>query len=295
MLLLGKKISKPGSKNRIWWSLKLQPKVNIPKLSTDLNNSGGRGGSGLKTVRTKSYTRRRRFAPLFNISSGIYSLLLIVTAQKIGLRSRIIYLLRSALGFWSFIPAFKGAMSLSYVQAQLPQVKSTGLNPYQTYIPWWFKISKITPFSKISWVSLSSDIFYRYARSLGSSCKLIIPEVTNLWSLIMLPSGRLTFVDKDIYVFLGSAEPLEGSKAPLANAGSRRRLGFKPTVRGVAKNPNDHPHGGRASSIRYPRTPWGKTAKYPRKAGLVFKFKKLAKRRSSSTKSHTQPYWINAV
>jgi large subunit ribosomal protein L2 len=45
-------------------------------------------------------------------------------------------------------------------------------------------------------------------------------------------------------------------------SGYWRNFGLKPHVRGVARNPVDHPHGGRAKSIKYPRTPWGKTTKY---------------------------------
>jgi large subunit ribosomal protein L2 len=45
-------------------------------------------------------------------------------------------------------------------------------------------------------------------------------------------------------------------------AGYWRLFGVKPLVRGVAMNPVDHPHGGRTKSIRYPRTPWGKTTKF---------------------------------
>jgi large subunit ribosomal protein L2 len=45
-------------------------------------------------------------------------------------------------------------------------------------------------------------------------------------------------------------------------SGYWRSFGLKPHVRGVARNPVDHPHGGRAKSIKYPRTPWGKTTKF---------------------------------
>ena len=45
------------------------------------------------------------------------------------------------------------------------------------------------------------------------------------------------------------------------NAGSSINLGFRPTVRGIAKNPVDHPHGGRTNSIKSPRTPWGFTTR----------------------------------
>ena len=44
-------------------------------------------------------------------------------------------------------------------------------------------------------------------------------------------------------------------------AGTYRLRGFRPKVRGVAKNPVDHPHGGRTKAIRFQRTPWGKPAK----------------------------------
>lgn len=45
------------------------------------------------------------------------------------------------------------------------------------------------------------------------------------------------------------------------NAGSSINFGFRPTVRGIAKNPVDHPHGGRTNSIKSPRTPWGFTTR----------------------------------
>jgi large subunit ribosomal protein L2 len=45
-------------------------------------------------------------------------------------------------------------------------------------------------------------------------------------------------------------------------AGYWKIYGKKPLVRGVAMNPVDHPHGGRGKSIKYPRTPWGKTTKF---------------------------------
>jgi large subunit ribosomal protein L2 len=48
----------------------------------------------------------------------------------------------------------------------------------------------------------------------------------------------------------------------LTSAASSKKKGKAPRSRGVAKNPVDHPHGGRTKSIKYPRTPWGLTTKY---------------------------------
>jgi large subunit ribosomal protein L2 len=54
----------------------------------------------------------------------------------------------------------------------------------------------------------------------------------------------------------------EHSNMSNGKAGYWRSFGSKSLVRGVAMNPVDHPNGGRTKSIKYPRTPWGKTTKY---------------------------------
>ena len=70
---------------------------------------------------------------------------------------------------------------------------------------------------------------------------------------------------------------IAGVAAP--KAGVNRRLGRSPRVRGVATNPNDHPHGGRTKAVKYPRTPWGRTTRFPRPTRPKLKLKALAKRR----------------
>lgn len=56
-------------------------------------------------------------------------------------------------------------------------------------------------------------------------------------------------------------------------------LGRAPQVRGTVMNPNDHPHGGRTRAIKYPRTPWGRSAKKSRKPAPNSDLKPLLKRR----------------
>jgi large subunit ribosomal protein L2 len=63
-------------------------------------------------------------------------------------------------------------------------------------------------------------------------------------------------------VFLGSLSLEEKKKFHNTKSGYWRSLGFKSTVRGVAMNAVDHPHGGRTKAVRYQRTPWGKTTKF---------------------------------
>lgn len=80
---------------------------------------------------------------------------------------------------------------------------------------------------------------------------------------------------------LGNVSNEEHYITRIGKAGKIRQLGFKPTVRGIAKNPCDHPHGGgegRGSPKKAQRTPWGKLTKVPTKRTKIFyKKKKLFK------------------
>ena len=59
----------------------------------------------------------------------------------------------------------------------------------------------------------------------------------------------------------GSSSFKEKKKLKISKAGFKKTKNKKVKVRGVAKNPVDHPHGGNTKSIRFPRTPWGKPTK----------------------------------
>jgi hypothetical protein len=65
-------------------------------------------------------------------------------------------------------------------------------------------------------------------------------------------------------------------------------------VRGTAKNPNDHPHGGRTRAIRYPLTPWGRTAKKSRAPRQTPRLKALRKR-DRTLRVIPAPFWAPGV
>lgn len=100
------------------------------------------------------------------------------------------------------------------------------------------------------------------ARSSGTSCKLMKMDPRTGLSLLKLPSG----VKKIVSIFsvgsFGKSALSNSKKINVTSASSSVKLGKAPRSRGVAKNPVDHPHGGRTKAIRYPRTPWGKTTKF---------------------------------
>ena len=96
------------------------------------------------------------------------------------------------------------------------------------------------------------------ARAAGSSAQLIARE--HGYATLRLRSGEMRKVPAECQATIGEVGNEEHSLRKLGKAGAKRWLGIKPTVRGVAMNPVDHPHGGgegRTSGGRHPVTPWG--------------------------------------
>ncbi|BBB27781.1 50S ribosomal protein L2 [Amphritea japonica] len=96
------------------------------------------------------------------------------------------------------------------------------------------------------------------ARSAGTSAQLVAREGAH--ATLRLRSGEMRKVLVDCCATLGEVGNSEHSLRRLGKAGATRWRGVRPTVRGVAMNPVDHPHGGgegRTSGGRHPVTPWG--------------------------------------
>lgn len=100
------------------------------------------------------------------------------------------------------------------------------------------------------------------ARSAGTSAQLVARE--GQYATLRLRSGEMRKVLSECRATLGEVSNSEHSLRKLGKAGASRWRGVRPTVRGVAMNPVDHPHGGgegRTSGGRHPVSPWGTPAK----------------------------------
>ena len=99
-------------------------------------------------------------------------------------------------------------------------------------------------------------------RSAGSSAQLMVKE--GEYALLRLPSGEIRRVRSECLATIGQIGNAEHQNISLGKAGRRRHMGWRPTVRGSAMTPRDHPHGGgegRAPvGLPGPKTPWGKPA-----------------------------------
>lgn len=100
------------------------------------------------------------------------------------------------------------------------------------------------------------------ARSAGTSAQLVAREGT--YATLRLRSGEMRRVLSDCRATLGEVSNSEHNLRSLGKAGATRWRGVRPTVRGVAMNPVDHPHGGgegKTSGGRHPVSPWGMPTK----------------------------------
>ena len=96
------------------------------------------------------------------------------------------------------------------------------------------------------------------ARSAGTSAQLVARE--GEYATLRLRSGEMRKVRTECRAVIGEVSNQEHTLRKLGKAGASRWRGVRPTVRGVAMNPVDHPHGGgegRTSGGRHPCTPWG--------------------------------------
>lgn len=102
----------------------------------------------------------------------------------------------------------------------------------------------------------------RIVRSAGSAATLM--SVDAGMAQVKLPSGEVRMIAANARASIGQVSNIDHGNVRLGKAGRTRHLGFRPSVRGKAMNPVDHPHGGGEGNqpigLKHPKTPWGKPA-----------------------------------
>ncbi len=100
-------------------------------------------------------------------------------------------------------------------------------------------------------------------RSAGGSAQVLAKE--GEYAQIRLPSGEVRLVSQVCFATIGQVGNLDHSNIKLGKAGRKRHMGIRPTVRGTAMSPRDHPHGGgegrQPTGMPGPKTPWGRPAR----------------------------------
>lgn len=102
----------------------------------------------------------------------------------------------------------------------------------------------------------------RLARGAGNA--VFVMSVEKKYAQVKLPSGEIRLLKKECLATIGQVGNIDKRHVTIGKAGRSRHLGIRPTVRGTAMNPVDHPHGGGEGNqpigLKHPKTPWGKHA-----------------------------------
>ncbi len=123
------------------------------------------------------------------------------------------------------------------------------------------KLEDIPVGSTICNIELQAGKGGQMARSAGARAQLAAKEGD--WAQVRLPSGEVRLVHLSCMATIGQIGNIDHQNVRIGSAGRRRHMGWRPSVRGKAMNPSDHPMGGGeglSGPGRIPRTPWGKVA-----------------------------------
>lgn len=221
-------------------------------------NAAGRGALGKVVIRTKSRITRRLRGININYNYRYNPLGFVSSFQLIPFKNILVSLILYSNGSMTYLT--KGLNHKIFKYFLFAKNKWERRFTKHAFLSWLILFSKL---SLISLIELVPGTGAKYCRSSGTFAKLKKFNYKDHSALIRFPQ---TDVNKIIsvysVVFFGKVDLVNKKKYVNLKSGYWRSFGIKPIVRGVAKNPVDHPHGGRTKAIKYPRTPWGKTTKF---------------------------------
>jgi large subunit ribosomal protein L2 len=121
-------------------------------------------------------------------------------------------------------------------------------------------ISNIPVGTLVHNVELKAGRGGQLVRSAGSAAQILAKEGD--YAQVRMPSGEVRLVRQECYATIGQVGNLDHGNIKLGKAGRKRHLGIRPTVRGTAMSPRDHPHGGgegrQPIGMPGPKSPWGR-------------------------------------
>lgn len=232
----------------------------ITKFSPEKNlivpkkKRGGRNAQGIITVRHQG-GGAKRFVRLVDFKRDKFNIPATVAAIEYDPnRGARLALLNYADGEKRYIIApvdlKVGEKVLS--SKELIEIKTGNALPLQ-YIPAGMPVSS---------VELEPGQGAKIARGAGNV--VFVMGVEGKYAQLKMPSGEIRQVKKECLCTVGQASNPDKRHISLGKAGRSRYLGIRPTVRGTAMNPVDHPHGGgegnQSIGLRHPKTIWGKPA-----------------------------------
>lgn len=222
-------------------------------LTMGLKSTGGRNNTGVITSRHQGGGHKKRYRIIDFLRSKKDMPATVVRLEYDPNRSAHIALIKYEDGVHSYILA---PQKLKVGDEVISQVKGD------------VKVGNCLPLKNIPVgtivhnVALKAGKRGQIARSAGSYVQLVGRD--GVFAILKVPSGELRKVPLECWATIGAVSNPDHQNQSFGKAGRSRWKGVRPTVRGVAMNPIDHPHGGgegKTSGGRHPVTPWGKPTK----------------------------------
>jgi large subunit ribosomal protein L2 len=223
-------------------------------LTTKVNEDSGRNNMGHITVRHKSAGHKKSFR-VIDFKRDKYDL--VAQVERIEYdpnRTAFIALIKYSDGIFSYILApHKLAVGDSIISSRtLIDVKVGNAMP----------LGVIPIGAIIHNIELKPGCGGAVSRAAGTYAQLVGKD--GGYALVKMQSGEIRLFSLESMATIGSVSNIDNKNISIGKAGRSRWLGIRPTVRGVAMNPVDHPHGGgegKTSGGRHPVSPTGKSAK----------------------------------
>lgn len=225
-------------------------------LRSGFSKNSGRNITGRITVNHKlNYTSRRH--TFVDFKRSITNVGTFVSLRKDCERTSFIALIKFSNGSYVYTLSPHGCVNGSIYQTIIaPELFSTNYRIGYNVI-----LKNLQSRSIFFNVEFSPGVGGKYSRSAGTYCVLINNDPVNNLSKVRLPSSKIVTISSYCLVTLGRCSNVFKQNVIVGNAGYNVRKGSRPSVRGVAMNPVDHPHGGRTKTNSPELTPWGKVAK----------------------------------
>jgi large subunit ribosomal protein L2 len=245
----------PGTRFLVQIDTKKFTTTNKPykKLTSPLKSSNGRDSFGHISCRHKGGGHKKLYRHI-SFKRQFFGDSTVKTIEYDPNRNCFISLLQNSDGSHEYIIAFQGITVGQTITSSRQECDFTNGNtmPLQ-FIPLGLNIHNI---------ELKPGAGGKIVRSAGAFGTLISKDDEN--AMIRMPSGEVRYVPILCFATIGAVSNPDYKNVSIGKAGRKRWMGIRPTVRGVAMNPIDHPHGGgegKTGTGGAPVTPWGKPTK----------------------------------
>lgn len=215
----------------------------------------GRNQTGRVTVRHKGNEKKRMYYYLDRVRDSNWNIPnKVIHLSFDSNRSSWISLIVSFNGIYSLILSSYGLFEGSIIYNWKRQYGNVSLGDHLSL--------KEMPFGSFFFnLNKKNNIGYDIAKSAGTYCQFINKLEEENKALVRIPSGKRLILDMSMSGTVGVCSNKKHKYESLGKAGRKRNIGIRPTVRGVAMNPVDHPHGGgegKKSGRTCPFSPWRK-------------------------------------